>query len=354
MLLNKCAKILIIRTDRIGDVVLTTPVFKALRHAYPQAQIAVMVSPATKELVDGNPYINEVMIDDRLGRHKGIMGALYLARDIRSRGFDAVLIFHTKRRYNLACYLAGIPVRVGYKNDKWGWLLTNPLKDKRHTGQKHEVRYCLDVAHAVGVEHAVPEIFIPSPKAAESWAMEFFNREHLTAGNVIAIHPGASDPTKIWPEGSFIELIKTLRQRYAFDVLLIGGKETAAITSRIKNASGAGVHDIAGQCSVGQMASMLRRCRLLISNDSGPVHVASGVGIDVISLFLRDQPGINPERWAPFGPKGYILANKPLESVKVDARSRMQSGKLDSITPADVMGVVERILSGEHQSVFYW
>ncbi len=354
MLLNRSANILIVRTDRIGDVVLTTPVFKALRHAYPHARITVMVSPATKDLVEGNPYINDVVVDDRVGRHKGWIGALHLARDIRRRSFDAVFIFHTKRRYNLACYLAGVPIRAGYKNDKWGWLLTHPVKDMRSLGQKHEVRYCLDVLQTVNIDHVTPEIFIPSQKVTEAWANAWFNAEGLVAGEVIAIHPGASDPTKIWPAQCFADLINSLQQRYNFKIILIGGKETAVIAATIKGAVKGKVYDLSGQISVGQMTGVLRRCRMLVSNDSGPVHVASGVGIHVISLFLRDQPGINPGRWAPFGPKGYILANKPHETVKLDAKARMQTGKLDSITTQEVLDVIERILSGEHQSVFYW
>ncbi len=353
-LIKNLSNILIVRTDRIGDVVLTTPVFKALRQSYPHARITVLVSPATRDLVEGNPYINEVLVDDRQERHKGLIGSLQLARDIRKRNFDAAIIFHTKRRYNLTCYLAGIPIRIGYKNDKWAWLLTVPVKDTRAQGQKHEVRYCLDLLQTLGLEHITPEIFIPSQKSAESWAVQWFIEQHLTAGGVIAIHPGASDPTKIWPAERFAELINALQQHYAYAIVCIGGKETAATVAMIKKLVKAPVYDLSGQISVGQMASVLRRCRILISNDSGPVHVAAGVGIHVISLFLRDQPGINPQRWAPFGPLGYILTNKPHEMVKVDAKSKMQSGKLDSITPQEVLATVERILSGEHQSVFYW
>ena len=354
MLLNKSANILIVRTDRIGDVVLTTPVFKALRQAYPHARITVMVSPTTKDLVDGNPYVNDVMTDDRQGRHKSFTGMLHLARDIRQRGFDVVLIFHTKRRYNLACYLAGVPARVGYQNDKWGWLLTHPHKDTRSLGQKHEVRYCLDVLKTVGIEGVMPELLVPGQKNAEVWANQWFEQEGLTAGEMIAIHPGASDITKIWPAQCFVELINALQQRYAFKIVIIGGKETSVIADGIMRSVKGKVYDLTAKSSVGQMVSILRRCRMLISNDSGPVHVASAVGIHVISLFLRDQPGINPQRWAPFGPRGYTLSSKLHEMVKLDARSRMQTGKLDSITTQEVLDVVERILSGEHQSVFYW
>ena len=118
MALLRCNNILIVRTDRIGDVVLTTPVFKALRKVYPAARIAVLVKPATVDLVKGNPYIDEVIVDDPLGVNRGIIGALRLARAIRRHHFDTAFIFHTKRRYNVACFLAGVSQRIGYKNNK--------------------------------------------------------------------------------------------------------------------------------------------------------------------------------------------------------------------------------------------
>ncbi len=354
MPLDKCHNILVVRTDRIGDVVLTTPVFKALRLAFPLAKISVLVAPLTVDLVSGNPYVDEVLVDDRAGRHKGVWGALHLARAIRQRHFDTAFILHTKRRYNVLCFLAGIPRRIGYKNNKMGILLTDPLKDDRALGHKHEAQYCLDVLAAVGIAGAGLDLFVPSHKDAEEWATAWLQKNSTQPGQVIAIHPGASDPTKIWPAQSFARLVNALMNRYAFKIVLIGGAETRAIAAEILAATPAGVVDLTGQLGIGQMASVLRRARLLISNDSGPVHVGAGVGIHVISLFLRDQPGINPERWRPLGNKAFMLANKPGEAVHLDQQARKQGGKHDSIAVDEVVDLIEQIMTRNTQSVFYW
>ena len=113
--------ILIVRTDRIGDVVLTTPAIEALRKAFPQARISILVTPVTRELVEGNPYLDEVLIDDRKGRHGGVFGFFNLVKTLRKRQFDLAIILHTKKRTNSLCFLAGIPHRVGYKNNKFGF-----------------------------------------------------------------------------------------------------------------------------------------------------------------------------------------------------------------------------------------
>jgi len=137
--------ILIVRTDRIGDVVLTTPSIKALRDAFPEARISLLVAPLTKDLVDGLEGVDEVLVDDRKGEHRGLNGYRTLIRQLKSREFDLAVIYHTKKRTNLLCALAGIPRRIGYKNDKLGILLTDRLIDQRHEGKKHEAQYCLNV-----------------------------------------------------------------------------------------------------------------------------------------------------------------------------------------------------------------
>ncbi len=332
------SRILVVRTDRMGDVVLTTPFVKVLRRAYPAAHICILVTPATADLVNGNPYLDEVLVDDRAGRHKGVLGSLHLAQDIRRGNFNAVFILHTKRRYNLACFLAGVPVRIGYRNDKMGFLLTHPLKDIRHLGEKHESEYCLDVLKGVGINGNAEDslnMLVPVRKDADIWALDWLNSQGIRAGELITIHPGASDPAKCWPAASFAALIGRLMDLYDLKVVLIGGPQTKAIAGEILRLCPKPVLDLTGRTSVAQSAALLSRCRLLISNDSGPVHLAAGVGTFVISLFLRDQPGINPERWKPLGPKGFFLST-------------------DSVTVDKALDLVEDILRKDSQGIFYW
>ena len=354
MPLSKFNNILIIRTDRIGDVVLTTPVFKALRKNYPMAKISVLVSPRTVDLVQGNPYIDQVLVDDRKGKHQGLFGFLQLARDLRKEQFDVVFIVHTKRRYNLACFLAGISCRIGYKNNKLGFLLTRPVEDQRQLGLKHESEYCLELLNAVGIKETGVDIFVPAQKENELWAGQWFNDHNVLQGEVIAIHPGASDVTRLWPVHAYVQLINALINRYSLKVVLIGGSETLNISSQIVRSCHSSLLDLTGKTTVGQMASVLRRCRLLISGDSGPLHVAAGVGIYVLCLFFRNQPGINPTRWRPLGPKAFMLLNKEGEEVRLDAKGQIKSGKLDSISVEQVLEQTERIFTEDNQSLFYW
>jgi heptosyltransferase-2 len=313
--------ILIVRTDRIGDVVLTTPAIKALRQAYPAARITVLVTPSTFDLVCGNPYLDEVLVDDRRGRHHGLFGFIRLLSEIRLKKFDLAVIYHTKRRYNLLCSMVSIPVRLGYKNEKFGFLLTHPIKDPRSMGERHEAEYCLDLLKAIGVECHELDVFVPLQKEAELWLSDWKKENHLELNEYIVIHPDASDPVKRWPAAHFSALLDRLAERYNYKIVFIGSPLAAPVTVEILKHSqkGAEFINLSGKTSMSQMISLLRRSRLLISNDSGPVHVAAGVGTSVISIFMRDQPGINPERWRPLGDKGFILNNKAQPgSISVD------------------------------------
>ena len=320
--MNDFKNILIVRTDRIGDVVLTTPAIKVLRQAYPAARISILVAPLTKDLVTGNLYLDEIIVDDRRGVHRGIFGFWHLASVLRQKKFDLAIVYHTKKRTNFLCWAAGIPRRTGCKNEKFGFLLNDPIRDERHFGKQHEAQYCLDVLKHLGIsgnsifdkspQDLADDLYIPV--SADSWAwIEGLCREQHLSGKerLIAIHPGASDPAKCWSEGQFAELIDQLVNRYQARIVLIGAPQIAGVARRIISGIHVPVLDLTGKTTVGQMAGLLKRCNLLVSNDSGPVHIAVGVKTPCVSIFTRNQPGINPQRWQPFGKLSRVVVSAP-------------------------------------------
>ncbi|MBI4974600.1 MAG: glycosyltransferase family 9 protein, partial [Candidatus Omnitrophica bacterium] len=133
-------KILIIRLDRIGDVLLSTPVIKAVREAKPASHIAFMVQPYCREVVEGNPYLNEVIIYDKEEAEKGILGNLTFILNLHRHRFDLAIILHPTNRTHIITFLAGIPERVGY-DKKMGWLLTKRIPHAKQFGLKHEIDY---------------------------------------------------------------------------------------------------------------------------------------------------------------------------------------------------------------------
>jgi len=336
--------ILIVRTDRIGDVILTTPAIEALRKAYPRSKISILVSPLTRELVEGNPFLDEVIVDDRLGQHKGFCGFFQLARILKQKKFDLAIIFHTKKRSNALCFFARIPRRIGYHNNKFGFLLTDKIKDARHYGLKHEAEYCLDVLKYMGVHIDTVNLHLPVSQAAEEWAEQFLKDTNiLDSEMLIAIHPGASCPTKRWPVKRFADLMQRLDEDYGARIVMIGSNDVRGIAEEIRALVQKPFMDLSGKTTVGALVSLLRRCVLLISNDSGPVHIAAAVGIPVISIFTRDQPGINPQRWRPLGSKGIAVCPKIKQEITFVKGKKIDDAFLGSIQTADVLEAVDSI-----------
>ncbi|MDD4957420.1 MAG: glycosyltransferase family 9 protein [Candidatus Omnitrophica bacterium] len=326
--------ILVVRTDRMGDVVLTIPAIRALRHKFPCAKISLWVDPSTRELVDGLPFIDEFILENRSA---GWWGYLSHIRTLRKKKFDLAVIYHTKKHTNLACFLAGIPYRLGYKNKKYGFLLNHPVKDRRHLGTKHEVEYCMDLLEDIGAKDGDLDLQVTIHKGSEEWADRYFREKKLTDRPVIALHPSASCPTRLWPTKSYAELAQRLIRENDVYIMIVGGADARPAAEAIKKTAGNRVFDLTGETTLSQLTSILKRCQGLVSNDSGPVHVGAAIGIPVISLFLRSQAGINPQRWRPLGKNSVLLQNENGEEILLDAQSHVISGKFDSISVNKVL-----------------
>ena len=155
-------RILITRTDRIGDVILSLPAIKAVRKAFPDDYIAIIVQPRIDDLLKGNPYVDEVIVYDKSKKHKGVLKNLGFIKWLRSKKFDIVLNLHSTKRMNLLCFLAGIPKRVGYARGKADFLLTDKIEYTKKLGEKHEAEYSLDILRYLGInpEFSNPFIYV--------------------------------------------------------------------------------------------------------------------------------------------------------------------------------------------------
>ena len=337
--MNPFRKILIVRTDRIGDVVLTTPSLAALKKKWPQAHVAIMVRPATQEIVEGNPFLDEVIVYDPQKDHHGVGGFWRFITLLRKKRFDCAIIFHTKKRTNLICFFAGIPCRIGYRNDKFGFLLTDPLEDVRPKGDRHEAQYCLDVLKKLGVESSDLTLDLPVSEKSLRWAEDFFKTNRLEKEKpVIAIHPGASCISKRWPAQKFSELIGLITQRLNAQLVLIGGPETGDIARQIlEKVDRNNIVNAVGETTLGQMAALLKRCQLLISNDSGPVHIACAVKTPVISIFGRNQAGLSPTRWRPLGPRDIVIHKEVGCEVCLAHNCQIDFKCLEVVSPEEIL-----------------
>jgi len=301
-------RILITRTDRIGDVILSLPAIKAARRAFPDSYIAIMVQPRIDDILKGNPDIDEVIVYDKNKKHKGALKNLGFIKWLRAKKFDMVLNLHSTKRTNLLCFLAGIPVRIGYARGKADFLLTDKIKYTKKLGEKHEAEYSLDVLRYLGIspEFSLPFIYVQSED--EKRADEILGDLGINNGEKFAIlHPGASCKSKMWPFKNFAKTGDMLIEDLRIKVMINLAPDQAGLGEKVRATMKNKPVFFCEPMTLGELAALFKKASLVISNDSGPVHVAAAVGTPVISIFGRNQLGLNTVRWRPLGGKSAAI-----------------------------------------------
>ena len=338
-------RILIIRTDRIGDVALSTPVIKALRNSCPDSYIAFMVRPYAVDIVEGNPNLNEVIVYDKYGIHRGFFSTILFGLRMRKKKFDTAIILHPTNRAHIVAFVAGIADRIGF-NRKMPFLLTEALNDKKFLGQKHELEYTLEILKTIGVEVRDKGLYATVRKKDEDTIASKLARMGAADSDLlIGVHPGASCPSKKWPAERFASLIDRLTDNYTVKIVLMSGPEETAQIARLKKKIKSKIIDLSGQTSVGELAALLKRCKLFVSNDSGPVHIATAVGTPNVTIFGRKQPGLSPKRWGPTG-KDDIVLHKDVGCEICLAHNCKNGFKcLEAITVEEVFNAVGKFIT---------
>lgn len=341
-------RILVIRTDRIGDVVLSTPVIKNLRYNFPQSFIAMMVSPYTKDAVEGNPYLDEVVVYDKEKKQRTILANLKFIFNLRKYKFDLAIILHPTNRVHSISFLAGIKRRVGY-HKKMGFLNTDKIKEKKYLGEKHELDYNLDLIGYLGIPIYDKSLFFPISRETEEAVSVFLEKNGLEEKNFIVIHPGASCPSKLWPVENFASVADRLIGEFGFKILIVTDEKNSHLGERVKRLME--FSSILGRFSLKELGAILKKAKLFISNDSGPVHIAVAVNTPVISIFGRKQPGLSPKRWRPLGEKDMVL-HKDVGCLNCLAHDCKIGFKcIKSISPQEVLEAVRKILDKENSNL---
>ena len=312
-------QIVFVRTDRLGETLLALPAIHALRQAFPDARLTLMLHPSLQELFAGHPDVDEV-VPEPAGAGPWWRHAWRVSRLWRSWHPEIIILANPKKAYHLGAWLAGIPRRVGYDR-KWGRLLTHRLQDRKPLGERHEVEYNLELIHTLGISvPPAPAPWLPvSPQEASSLSQRLEQLGVPVSSRLIAVHPWTSNPHKQWPVDRFRALIQRLAQEAGLAIVVIGGREEQAQAPEVL-AGGRDtgrVLNLVGRCSLRELAALCQQVRVVVSNDSGPIHVAAAVGTPVVALFGTGEAGSHPRRWGPWG-EGHTVIHQPLEAITVD------------------------------------
>lgn len=325
-------------------MVLSTPVFKALREKFPNAYIAAMVLPKTKAIVEGNPYLDEVIVYDKEGSEKTWWETARFALRLGQRKFDVVVNLHATNRVHWVSFLAGIPERMGYQR-KCGFLLTRKIPDLKKQGLKHESEYNFDLLRLLEVPQPTHlELYFPLKDPDREKTVTALSERGLNYWTdlYVVMNPSASCRSKVWRPERFAQVGDLLLEKYGFKVVLIGAAEDAAHSQNVSSAMRSTALNLTGRLSLGMLAWLLKGSRLVISNDSGPVHIAASVGTPVISIFGRNQAGLSPRRWGPLTEKGRVLQRDVGCVICLAHNCQIEFRCLEAVQVEDVLaGVAE-------------
>jgi len=304
------SRILVVRTDRVGDVVLSTPLIRALRHTFPEAHLAALVRPYTRDILLHNPHLNDILIDDPAGAHAGRAGFREQVGMLRAKKFDTALLLLPTERMAWMLFAAGIRTRIGVGTKLYEILtLMRTVNRHKYVPLRHEADYCLDLGRALGVrtDDLTTEVFVTDAERLEADA-------RLRAGGIvnpesmlIGIHPGSGRSAPNWRIERYAELAGALLERHPSAYIVVTGSEAEKDFSRAFSGLPRGrVIDLIGALTLRELMAVISRYSLLVSASTGPMHIAAGLKVPTVSLFCP-LPACSPRLWGPQGNRAEVV-----------------------------------------------
>jgi lipopolysaccharide heptosyltransferase II len=360
-------KILILRSGAIGDVVMTTPLLKAFRKKYPQAEISYLVGNWSKKIIENNKYIDKIIsFPDNIIYKKELKGTFNLIKQLRQEKFDLAFVLDKFYHWGILTFLSGIKYRFGF--DRCGEGFANNV-NVFYDGTKNEVDYYLELAEKTGANIEDKKTELSLTEKEEQFTLDFLQKNKLEINNsnikqeinnskikLIGLIPGgAKNPgqeldLKRWPVEHSIELIKLILKSQEIKIILFGGPGDLDVSQKITSAlveekiNTKNLLDIIGKTSLTETAALMRKCALIISPDSGPLHIAAASGAKVIALF-----GPTPAK--RFAPKDAFIFQKenpvqncPCYDIYGNYKKCTTADCMLKITPEDVYKKIREMI----------
>ena len=292
--------ILVRAPNWIGDAVMATPALMDVRKAYPEAKITLWARPTIAELLRGHPGIDEVLIYDHKGRHKGLFGMVALIRELRTRHFGMAILLQNAFEAALLTFLSGIRERWGYATDGRRLFLSRGVPVPQQEGRVHQVEYFQRlIGDLTGVQTKRAPTLVVQEEEEQLVDKAFPGLARGNADAVIGINPGSVYGTaKRWLPERFAEVADQIienRQRaltpgQGVTCVIVGGpgeEDLGRIVGRyMKHPSIV----LSGKTTIRQLLVIIKRCSLFLTNDTGPMHVACAFGVPVVAIFGSTDP----------------------------------------------------------------
>ncbi|MCK6615270.1 MAG: glycosyltransferase family 9 protein [Ignavibacteriaceae bacterium] len=328
--------ILIVRTDRIGDLVLTLPMASALRKKYPAARISFLVRAYTADLLKGHPFIDEVIL---LAEKNGRPDTASNSKTLRSRKFDTAIAVSPDLRVAIMLFWAGIPVRIGTGYRWYSFLFNERIFEHRKTAAKHEAEYNFGLLRPLGITEPLTEESADYSVKIDREALSAVTgllKDHGVKSPFIIVHPGSGGSAVDLPADKMKSLVRLFAEKTDLGIVLTGSEKEVNLCSELE------VHgrtcSLAGKLSLPELTALSSLSSLFIANSTGPIHIAASLGTPTAGFYPKITV-CSPRRWRPYS-AGSLVFTPQLDCSNC---TREQCEKLDCMNTIDISYVFNEI-----------
>jgi len=354
-------RILIVNPLGIGDVIFSTPLITNLKNFYPESYIGYICNKRASDLVSTNPDIDKVFVYEKdeyrdswkrskLECLKKILGFL---GTVKKEKFDISIDFTLGYQYSMLLMLIGIKKRIGFNYRSRGRFLTSKV-DLANFNDKHVVEYYLDMLKPLGIEPdkgIVTKVYVSGSDS--EWADKELGLRGITGKDTVVgivcgggASWGVDARYKRWDKNKFAALADKLIDTYGVKVIFLGDDKESVLVNDVRKMMKGSAVDLSGGTTVGQMAAIMNKCKAVITNDGGPLHVAVGLGVNTVSIFGPvDEKTYGPY---PKSDKHIVISRSDIACRPCYKSFRYNKCEdricLDSITVAEVYRAAENVL----------
>jgi len=310
---NKLENILIIKPSSLGDIVLALPALSALRKNYPGAKISWLVRSEFAPLLRNHPDLTETILFDRkfLGKAWYNPGALRsllsLIGRLRRGNFDVVIDLQGLFRTASLGWLSGCKRRFGMSNAREFAHIFYTHKVTQNQDCIHLVDYYLKIIKAAGASDIDVRFVLPEDSAAADSVGKLLAKHNISPNNYAVFVPGSAHSDKCWPTERFATLADKISQKFGLSIIAVGAASESYTIKKLKNKAKSTISNFAGATNLPELMALLRTARLVVSNDTGPGHIAAALGTPLVMMFSWS----NPARIAPYGRSECMVAREP-------------------------------------------
>jgi lipopolysaccharide heptosyltransferase II len=338
--------ILLVRTDRIGDVVLSLPLAEIIKKYYPECKITFLVRDYTKDILEDHPFVDNILILEELN---GKIPILKNVRNVKKFKFNSSIIVYPTFQTSLIIFLSGIRNRIGTGYRWYSFLFNKKIYEHRKYAEKHELEYNVNLLKAFGISEEInPDnvnFNIQVNRASQEKIQHLLVRDGINNDKaVIIIHPGSGGSAVDLPLEKFKILVEELSKQENYQIIITGSKSEVnmcnelEINNRIKN--------YAGLFNLSELIALINRSFIFISNSTGPLHIAAALGKFVIG-FYPHLLACSSKRWGPYTTKKKIFSP---ETECTDCKKEQCSSSecMNSIKVTEIVVEVDRIYNLVH------